>query len=89
MRKTIVAVTAALACVITTQPALASAQAIYTCASGNRVFISDLVGYVIFASGCTGPPGPGGGSVAIPSGTYHCLTVNFIPNPNFLNGQRC
>ncbi|MFI6907791.1 hypothetical protein ACIBKY_41465 [Nonomuraea sp. NPDC050394] len=90
MRRSIVAVAmaAALACTITTPPASAAA-AIYTCTSGTRFLLSDILGYFIIASGCTGPAGPGGGTVSIPSGTYHCITVNLNTTINLLNGQRC
>ncbi|MEV7805706.1 hypothetical protein AB0O28_22435 [Microbispora sp. NPDC088329] len=82
-----------LASAVTAAPAAAQGAATYTCTSGSRNFLSDIVGYVILASGCTGPSTTGtvgGGTVAIPFGTYACRTVNFHPELfDFLSAQGC
>ncbi|WP_182907947.1 hypothetical protein [Microbispora sp. H13382] len=82
-----------LASAVTAAPAAAQGTATYTCTSGNRNFISDLAGYFIIATGCTGPSTTGtvgGGTIAIPSGTYGCRTVNFRPEiMDLLTAQGC
>ncbi|MDH2428381.1 hypothetical protein [Sphaerisporangium sp. TRM90804] len=51
----------------------------YTCTSGTRTYMGDIVGYWIFASGCTGS-GSGSGPAAITitggayAGSYGCAS---------------
>ncbi|MEU1724723.1 hypothetical protein [Nonomuraea sp. NPDC005692] len=83
-----VAASAALVTSATVAPA-AAMDAYYVCASGSRILISDLVGYVIFASGCTGSGSGTYGTITIPSGSYFCQTVTHSPAIDYVNGQRC
>ncbi|MEW9556280.1 hypothetical protein [Nonomuraea sp. NPDC050783] len=57
----------------------------YTCTSGSRHFMGDVVGYVILASGCV----PGGSGITIPEGTFSCVYVNYTPELGLLNGRGC
>ncbi|MFI6176323.1 hypothetical protein ACIA8R_12385 [Nonomuraea sp. NPDC051191] len=60
----------------------AATDASCTWTSGSRIHISDLIGYVIVASGTYG-------TITIPSGSYFCQTVTHSPSIDHVNGQRC
>ncbi|GGT26910.1 hypothetical protein ACFFV7_34160 [Nonomuraea spiralis] len=85
-------VTVVASAVLATSAFVAPAMAMdanYTCSSGSRILISDLVGYVIVASGCTGSGTDTYGTITIPSGSYFCQRVTYSPAISFVNGQRC
>ncbi|MFI6291594.1 hypothetical protein ACIBEJ_08390 [Nonomuraea sp. NPDC050790] len=67
----------------------ASADANYTCTSGTRFLMSDLLGYYIIASGCTGSGTGTYGTITIPAGSYFCQNVNHLPSPDIVSGQNC
>ncbi|MBE3012470.1 hypothetical protein IL992_25225 [Microbispora sp. NEAU-D428] len=77
-----------LASAVTAAPATAD-DANYTCASGTRFLLSDLLGYIITASGCTGSGTGTWGTITIPSGSYFCQRVAYYPEIDYANGQRC
>ncbi|MGW5265487.1 hypothetical protein ACWEQG_31325 [Microbispora sp. NPDC004025] len=92
-RVSVICAAITLASAVTAAPVAAQGAATYTCTSGNRYFLSDIVGYFIIANGCTGPSTTGtvgGGTVAIPFGIYGCRTVNFHPEiMDLLTAQGC
>ncbi|GAA0933638.1 hypothetical protein [Nonomuraea longicatena] len=57
----------------------------FTCTSGSRLYMGDMVGYVIIASGCA----PGGPGITIPEGTFTCVYVNYVPEFGYVNGRGC
>ncbi|GAA4201269.1 hypothetical protein [Microbispora amethystogenes] len=79
---------AVLVTAVTAAPA-AALDANYTCTSGTRYLMSDLLGYYIFGSGCTGSGTGPYGTVTIPSGSYFCEHVGYFPEADFLSAQRC
>ncbi|MEU8196180.1 hypothetical protein AB0C10_20580 [Microbispora amethystogenes] len=79
---------AVLATGLSAAPA-AALDANYTCTSGTRYLMSDLLGYYIFGSGCTGSGTGPYGTVTIPSGSYFCEHVGYFPEADFLSAQRC
>ncbi|MEW9555822.1 hypothetical protein [Nonomuraea sp. NPDC050783] len=87
-RSAVLAASAALALSVTTAPA-AAMDANYTCSTGTRLLVSDLVGYIIVASGCTGSGSGTYGTITIPSGSYFCQNVVYNPTIDWLNGHRC
>ncbi|MFC4534574.1 hypothetical protein [Sphaerisporangium dianthi] len=97
-RVVMVSAAAVLASAVTAPPALASAviappalamDANYTCTSGTRFLLSDLLGYYIFASDCTGSGTGTYGTITIPSGSFFCQNVGYYPDIDYANGQRC
>lgn len=86
----VVAVCAAavLTSAATAAPA-AAMDAVYTCTSGTRFLVSDLLGYYIVASGCTGSGSGTWGTVTIPSGSYFCQNVVYDSTIDYVNGHRC
>ncbi|MGW4637908.1 hypothetical protein ACWEN6_05245 [Sphaerisporangium sp. NPDC004334] len=87
-RMAAVCATAMLASALTVAPAMAM-DAHYTCTSGNRFLLSDLLGYYITASGCTGSGTGTYGTITIPSGSYFCQNVTYFPTIDYANGQHC
>jgi hypothetical protein len=66
----------------------AHAMGSFSCSSGSRTYLGDLVGYHVIGSGCTGS-GSGSGTITIPSGTYFCRSVTWTPQIGLVSGIGC
>ncbi|MFC4015126.1 hypothetical protein ACFOY2_48480 [Nonomuraea purpurea] len=89
------AITSVLALAAASLPAGAAHASTFTCTSGTRTYLGDIVGYHIIASGCTGSGPVSGqpGSITITSGyyagTWGCRSVSGNPSIGLASGLGC